>query len=58
MALLECSVEELLPLLTHMKHQAPTQEQVLQPEAGRHAPVVHQVPEQTVGARYSNVTYA
>ena len=52
---LECRVEELLPLVAHVEHQAATQEQVLQPEAGRHAPVVYQVPELTVGARYSSV---
>ena len=48
LASLECRVEELLPLLAHMEHQAPTQEKVLQPEAGCHTPVVHQVPELTV----------
>ena len=44
----EVGVEKLVPLLSHVEHEAAAQEQMLEPETGRHAPIVEQVlvPEQ------------
>lgn len=41
----QLGIEELQPLLPYMEDQRATQEQVLEAEAGRHAPEVEQVPE-------------
>lgn len=37
-------IEELLPCISHMEHQRAAQEEVLEPEAGRHSAEIKQIP--------------
>ena len=54
----EGGVEKLVPLLSHVEHETAAQEQMLEPETGRHAPIVEQVlvPEQWTksGSRFDS----